>query len=232
MTNAPKQLKIRIATLVRHPLNANVMSPDHLDKLTKHITVSGNYPPLIVRPHPTHRGRFQILDGHNRKTALQRLNQEHAWCQVWDVTDAQALILLSTLNRLEGKDDPYLRGQLLRELAHNFDIAQLAEQLPIDAAEIRKYIQAADTPPKPNAPEPESGQVHALTIFVTAEDRAKIITGLAEFAKDRGLAILTILSMARATRTMIGDTPPPKPPGPASTPAAETASTPASCGSD
>ena len=58
-----------------HPANANVMSEERLEKLAENIRREGDYPPLVVRPHPEEEGCFQILDGHQRDEVLGRLGR-------------------------------------------------------------------------------------------------------------------------------------------------------------
>ena len=61
--------------------------------------------------------RFEVLDGHQRLSVLRRLGRDQALCYLWPCDDATALVLLATLNRLEGEDVPALRSALLAELA-------------------------------------------------------------------------------------------------------------------
>lgn len=195
MKNRPTHVKLLVADLERHPLNPNQMKPEYLAKLTAHIGRTNHYPPLIVRPHPADPGRYQIIDGHWRKTALQKLDHMHAWCQVWDVNDAETNILLATLNRLEGQDDPQRRGHLLDHLTRQFEMSQLTEQLPLDAAQIQKYIDCAQAPPKPNAPTPLANQVVGLTIFLSIEDKKRVVAKLRSIKDDPGIALLTALDL-------------------------------------
>src|SRR5262245_50580941 len=122
---------IPLNKLDAHPSNANRMAPDLFEKLKAHVRSSGNYPPLIVRKHPKKAGRYQILDGHHRARALRELRHRVARCVVWKVRDEHhAALLLLTLNRLHGEDDPKLRGRLLEQLGRCEDIQDLAELLP------------------------------------------------------------------------------------------------------
>lgn len=59
---------------------------------------------------------------------------------VWEVGDTQALELLVTLNRLEGRDDPLKRAVLLEALRTQtgMDSAILARRLPEDQAAVEK----------------------------------------------------------------------------------------------
>ena len=109
-------LRLPLDRLRPHPANANVMDEERLEKLAENIRREGDYPPLVVRPHPEEQGSYQILDGHQRLDVLRRLGHQEATCYVWPCDDRTALVLLATLNRLEGQDDPLKRAELLREL--------------------------------------------------------------------------------------------------------------------
>jgi ParB-like chromosome segregation protein Spo0J len=135
-------IRIPLDHLLPHPLNANVMPPELKEKLKLHIQSSGRYPPLIVRP--LENGRFQLLDGHQRADALRELGEESAWCCVWDVSDEEALILLGTLNRLEGQDVPGRRAALIAELEAHHTLAELARLLPEDEAQLESTLRILD----------------------------------------------------------------------------------------
>ena len=116
--------------LLPHPLNANLMPDDLREKLRAHIKRTGRYPFLVVRPHPSEPGKYQVLDGHHRVGVLRDLGHPEARCDVWDVDDREAKLLLATLNRLEGQDVPMRRAQLLHELLGEMSMDDLAGLLP------------------------------------------------------------------------------------------------------
>src|SRR5213594_4096924 len=118
-TKPPTRLGPRMVLLddlLPHPLNSNVMPPDLQAKLRAHIKRTGRYPFLVVRPHPEVPGKYQVLDGHHRVAVLRDLGHTEARCDVWQVDDREAKLLLATLNRLQGQDAPARRAQLLHEL--------------------------------------------------------------------------------------------------------------------
>ncbi len=133
---------ILLDRLVPHPLNANVMSPELKAKLAANIARSRRYPPLIVRRLAD--GTYQLLDGHQRADVLRELGEEGAWCVVWDVDDEDTLLLLTTLNRLEGQDIPGKRAALIAELEAHATLAELARLLPEDEAELQAALQLLD----------------------------------------------------------------------------------------
>ncbi len=143
-TAAKRLIRVALSRLHPHPQNANRMDDAFLDKLAANIEREGNYPPLIVRPHPQLPGHYQLLDGHQRAATLPRLGFADALCYVWDCDDATALLLLATLNRLAGQDDPRLRAELLRELAAVVSPEQLVALLPEDASALRNELALLD----------------------------------------------------------------------------------------
>jgi len=138
----PELVRIPLKNLVPHPLNSNVM-PDRLKaKLAANIRASGRYPPLIVRP--LDEGLFQILDGHQRADVLRELGETTAVCYVWPASDEEALLLLGTLNRLEGQDIPGRRAVLIAELQAHETLAELARLLPETEAELEATLELLD----------------------------------------------------------------------------------------
>lgn len=173
-----------IAALRGHPMNANVMPPDRYDKLVGHIERTGQYPPLIVRE--TTAGVYELLDGHHRCKALEKLKHTHAQCVVWrGVDDTRALVLLTTLNRLEGHDDPRKRGALLSDLQRKLDgdRAKLARFVPESSEEAQKLIEAAGPLPQPIAPPRLADMPAAVTFFLTGIERERLERVLKRFGE-------------------------------------------------
>ena len=137
-------IRVPLDRLHSHPANANLMGQGYLAKLATNIQREGRYPPLVVRPHPTIGGDYELLDGHQRAEVLRRLGEEEALCFPWPCDDATALILLATLNRLEGEDVPARRAELLRQLTELVSADELALLLPEDAAVITNSLCLLD----------------------------------------------------------------------------------------
>ena len=140
----PRLVRVPIGRVRAHPANANLMSQELLEKLARNIEREGRYPPLIARPHPELPGEWQLLDGHQRLEALRRLGYTEAVVFPWPCDDETALLLLATLNRLEGEDVPAKRAELLAELSALLPPEQLAQLLPEDAAQIADTIALLD----------------------------------------------------------------------------------------
>lgn len=73
---------------------------------------------MIIRPQGKY---YQIIDGHFRYLALKELGVKEVKCEVWDISDREADLLLATLNRLRGSDDTEKRANLVKQVLEDFD---------------------------------------------------------------------------------------------------------------
>jgi ParB-like chromosome segregation protein Spo0J len=181
---------IAMVDLVPHPLNANVMPADLREKLTAHIKRTGRYPHLIVRPHPEESGRYQVLDGHHRLAILKDLGHREVRCDVWDVDDREARLLLATLNRLEGQDQPMRRAQLIHELLGEMSLEDLAGLLPETDRQLEELHALLEFPAdevaallEEQADEEDKVLPRVLT-FVVTPDQEQLIEQAVELASD------------------------------------------------
>jgi ParB-like chromosome segregation protein Spo0J len=170
--------KILLSKLLAHPDNPNVMSDATFRKLVRNIERTGLYEPIVVRPHPDEKDhsatadKFQIINGHHRVKALERLGRKEADCVVWDVDDEQTAVLLTTLNRLAGSDTLAKKIELLKKLTERMGTAQLAKLLPQTAKQIERLtnLKLNSVPVKLNA---DSFAV-PLVFFVTKQQQGVI----------------------------------------------------------
>ena len=143
-TDQDRLIRIPLDRLLPHPANPNVMDEARLEKLAANIQRQDDYPPPIVRPHAEKDGYYQLLDGHQRIEVLKRLGYEDARCYVWPCDDEMALVLLATLNRLEGQDDPTKRAELLQQLSNMASFDELGALLPEDAGDVGRSLAFLD----------------------------------------------------------------------------------------
>ncbi len=196
-------LRVPLDRLRPHPANANVMSEEQLAKLEEDIRREGDYPPLVIRDDPEEEGYCQMLDGHWRKLVLERLGHKDALCYLWPCDDRTALVLLATLNRLEGQDDPLKRAELLRDLTELPSPEELAQLLPESANLIRQSLKLLELDLDSLLADlqtdagPGSG-LRAISFAVTPEDEAvieealRLVAGNLDGANRRGRALALI----------------------------------------
>jgi ParB-like chromosome segregation protein Spo0J len=181
---------ISLDDLVAHPLNSNVMPPDLQAKLRAHIKRTGRYPFLVVRQHPDEPGKYQVLDGHHRVAILRDLGHVEARCDVWQVDDREARLLLATLNRLQGQDQPRKRAELIHEMLGEMSLDDLAGLLPETDRQIEELHALLEFPAEEiallleeQAEEAEKVLPRVMTFVVTAAQE-ELIEQAVELASD------------------------------------------------
>ena len=181
---------VALDDLLAHPLNSNVMPVDLQEKLRAHIKRTGRYPFLVVRPHPEEPGKYQVLDGHHRGAILRELGHSQARCDVWEVDDHEAKLLLATLNRLQGQDLPIRRAELIHELLGEMSAVDLAGLLPETDKQLEELHALLEFPADEiarlldeQAAEAEKVLPRVLSFVVTPEQE-KVIEEAVERASD------------------------------------------------
>lgn len=135
-------IEVPVDCLVPHPSIPNVMSDDYRAKLRANIEAEGDYPSLIIRPHPTRPDCMEVLDGKERLAVLRDLGYPTARCYLWPCDDSTALLLVGTLDRLTGEDEPWRRARLLKELAALLPAEAILARIPESEADFRQVIDA------------------------------------------------------------------------------------------
>lgn len=190
---------IPLSNLRAHPSNSNVMPGPLLEKLAAHIRRSGRYPPLIVRPAPHEPDAWQVLDGHHRWRVLEQLGHEKAHCITWHVDDDQALLLLATLNRLQGQDDPQRRSQLLAELSERLADrpASLARLLPERSDQIHKLLSLRSPRPEPASAPSLEEMPQAVHFFLLPAQRRCLEEALRKISPNREQALMSLVQRSQ-----------------------------------
>lgn len=116
--------------------------------LTESISESGQQVPILVRPHPTSQGRYQIAYGHRRVSAAARLGiRVRAVVQV--LTDAE-LVVAQGKENLERRDLSYIERAYfalrLERLSFSRDVISAA--MGVHKPDVSNYITVARAIPE------------------------------------------------------------------------------------
>jgi len=177
-----KVCQLSMDELVDHPDNANQMSKANFTRLLGNIERSGRYEPIVVRPHPQQQGKFQIINGHHRRRALAKLGYEKADAVVWNVDDEETDILLSTLNRLTGRDILDKKIKILKRLSARRQATDLSKILPQKAKQIERLTNLKG-PTLPARQQSET-MATAMVFFVSSQDKALVSKALESAADE------------------------------------------------
>ncbi|MCK5272129.1 MAG: hypothetical protein KAJ52_06110, partial [Sedimentisphaerales bacterium] len=109
-------------------------------------------------------------NGHHRKQVLEESGHLKVNCLIWQVSDEETLMLLATMNRLSGDDEPTLRARLLKQLSQNRQSKELLKKLPETREQLKKLL-ALNKPPRKNRPENINNMPMAMNFFVTKQEK-------------------------------------------------------------
>lgn len=119
-----------------------------LDELAASLTVHGVLQPLVVRPHPTEAGRYEIVAGERRFRAAGRAGLTEVPAIVKAFTDAEALEV-ALIENLQREDvSPLEEARTLQRLmaARGYSLAQLGEKLGKNKAYVDHRVRLLKMP--------------------------------------------------------------------------------------
>lgn len=141
-------VQIAVDRLVANPWNVNCMRAGMMKKLAAYLKREGLVEPIVVRPHPTADGSFEILGGFHRWTICkEQLGYQTVPCVVVEGLDERrAKILSVNLNSMKGETIPSLLSDLLHDLEQEMPLADLEVTLPFDSNEIVDLLSLMQLP--------------------------------------------------------------------------------------
>jgi ParB/RepB/Spo0J family partition protein len=181
--------QIPVGQIEPHPKNPNSMAPDAFKKLQRHIERTSFYPPVIVRPLDD--GRYQMIDGWHRYLIVRdHLKRDKVAAIVAEVSETEADMMLATLNRLHGEDDPRARAELVSDLLQEYgSVVALADLLPESQTEINTMLKNLENgfgggdEPEPDEP----GEKKKMKLQFTADQWLVIGEALSIIKRRAGL---------------------------------------------
>lgn len=141
-------VQIEVEAIEPNGWNVNRMSPGMMKKLAAYLKREGLVEPIVVRPHPQHDGRYEILGGFHRWTICkEQLGYQTVPCVVLTgLDDRRAKILSVNLNSMKGESVPSLLSNLLHDLEQEMPLDDMAFTLPYDANEIVDVLSLMQLP--------------------------------------------------------------------------------------
>ncbi len=158
-----------------------------IETLAESIRESGQQVPILVRPHPDSKGRYQIAFGHRRVRAATRLGIK-VRAVVRDLTD-QELVVAQGKENLDRRDLSFIEKAFfaLHLEALNFDRAVIMQALSTDKGDLSRYIAVAKAVPENIAraigPAPKAGRARWIALsdaLATAHARKAAEMAIAE----------------------------------------------------
>ena len=115
--------KVDIALLHENTWNPNRVADAEYQALVNALnTDEGNYrQPVLVRPHPTIQGHYEIVDGAHRYRAMKE-NFDQLFVIVEALSDKEARLTTISMNKLRGQFDSIELAELIIELKNTYGV--------------------------------------------------------------------------------------------------------------
>ncbi len=136
------------ASFVSDRLSAGEIDDPQFAELVESMRDSGQQVPILVRPHPSEEGRFQVAYGHRRLRAAATLGIE-VKALVRALSDDQ-LVLAQGKENAERRNLSFIeRAVFARTLvARSFDRRLIGDALAVQKSELSRLLQVADGVPE------------------------------------------------------------------------------------
>lgn len=122
--------------------------PQALAELTESIKAHGVLQPILVRPHPIHAGRHQIVAGERRYQASKAAGLKEIPCVVMELSDGEALEFALVENVMREDITPLEEARSLQRLidAFGYSYAKLGERLGKNKAYVDHRVRLLKMP--------------------------------------------------------------------------------------
>ena len=112
-------MRLEFHQLERRGEHLRVRRPERQRRLLASLATHGQQTPVVVVPVPNRPDRYLVIDGDQRIEALQQLRRDTVEAVVWELSEAEALLLDRSL-RMAERATALEEGWLLAELEQRF----------------------------------------------------------------------------------------------------------------
>lgn len=103
-----------------NPFETRYTESSLIDELAQSIKSQGQLEPVAARPHPSIRGRYQLIYGHRRLAAIRKIGNSRIRAEIRDADD-RSMLQIALVENLQRKDlTDYEKGLLFLRLADEF----------------------------------------------------------------------------------------------------------------
>jgi ParB family chromosome partitioning protein len=151
-------MQLEFHQLDRRLENLRVRHPARQRRLLASLAEAGQQTPIVVIPQP--QGRYLVIDGHKRLTALQQLGRDTVEAVVWDLNEAEALVLERSM-RTSQPETALEQGWLLQEMESRLgcSIEELARRFDRSRSWVASRLALVETLPQPVQQRVREGQL-------------------------------------------------------------------------
>ncbi len=137
-----------------------VRHPARFRHLLASLAETGQQTPIIVIPCEQ---RYLVIDGHQRIAALQQLRRDTVNALVWEISEADALLLVRSLRMNSEPETALEQGWLLAEMEEKlgYTIEELARRFDRSATWVARRLALVETLPEAVQQQVREGRIAA-----------------------------------------------------------------------
>ena len=139
-----------------------VRRPDRERRLLASLAATGQQVPVVVVPVEGHTDRYLVIDGYKRVSALKQLGRDTVCATVWQMTEAEALLLDRSIRASDG-ETALEEGWLLVELGERFgySLDELARRFDRSTSWISRRLALVELLPDSIQQQVRAGEISA-----------------------------------------------------------------------
>lgn len=157
-------MQLEMQQLERRWEHLRLREPHRQRQLMASLAEGGQQSPIIVVPAENDTGRYVVIDGYKRIAALEQLRRDTVEAIVWDISEAEALLLERSL-RLSRQECALEQGWLLSEMAQCFgySVQELARRFDRSISWVSRRLALVELVPETIQQQVREGRIAAQT---------------------------------------------------------------------
>lgn len=155
-------MQLEFHQLDRRWEHLRVRQPQRQRRLIASLAETGQQTPIIVILSKDDGGRYVVIDGHKRIAALQQLGRDTVESTVWEMSEAEALLLDRSL-RFSAQESALEQGWLLSEMAQRFgyELEELARRFDRSVSWVSRRLALVELLPEAIQQQVREGKIAA-----------------------------------------------------------------------
>jgi ParB/RepB/Spo0J family partition protein len=139
-----------------------VCRPDRERRLLASLAATGQQVPIVVVPIEGQADRYLVIDGYRRVSTLKRLGRDTLRATVWQMTEAEALLLDRSIRASDG-ETALEEGWLLAELEERFgySLDELARRFDRSTSRVSRSLALVELLPGSIQQQVRAGEISA-----------------------------------------------------------------------
>ena len=196
-------MQLEFHQLDRRWEHLRVREPHRQRRLLASLADCGQQTPIVVVVCQDNRERYLVIDGHKRVAALEQLGRDTVAATVWEMSEAEALVLSRSL-RLSPQESALEQGWLLSEMEQRFgySLEELGRRFDRSVSWVSRRLALVELLP-------ETIQQHVREGRLGAQLAMKYLVPVARVSVEDCERMAAALVQHRATRGKRGNSMPP-----------------------